>query len=401
MKILFINVHYYPITPGGAEISIKLLAEQMVKDGHKVGVYCIDRDCINKDNELNLEIINGVEVYRMNGGQFKTKDRHVGSSDKITCIVNKIIEVRNYSIKNDLEKIIDEFKPDVIYTNNLMGISTLVWKIAKKKNIRIVHTLRDYWLLSISGEIEEKRVLIKCINAIYSSYIKYMSKYVDVVTAPSEFTINKFLDKGYFKKSKKIHINNAIKIDLTDTKKIIDKKIAKNEQIIKFLYIGKLDKIKGLDILLETISEINNSKIELTICGDGKLENMVRDYCKKDKRIKFKGYLNSKDVKTIMEEHDVIIVPSVWNEPFGRVIIEGFQNGMVCIGSNRGGIPDIIRTMKCGRIIDIEKENDLKEAISYYSSRDNIKRELPFIKNNILKYSVEKQADEFVKCMRK
>lgn len=396
MKILIANIHYYPIGLGGAEKSIKILAEKLVLEGHEVRVYCIDAD-----EQIKIEDINGVKIYRKKGNWFDTNQRHSEKSNFFKDILNKFIELRNYSIVSDFNNILDEFKPDVVYTNNLTGISVLVWKLVKKKNIKLIHTLRDYWLLSIRDNLNSnENIIMKTINIIYRKYIKNMSKYVDVVTAPSLFTLNQYKQYEYFENANYIHINNAIDIDINETKEIIEKRLNIKNKKIKFLYIGNLSKIKGLDILLRVFTKNKLEHIELNIYGSGQLEGYINEMCCKDNRIKFHGRVAFEEIKRTMKECDVVILPSVWDEPFGRVLIEGFQYGMVCIGSNRGGIPDIIKTMKCGRIIDIKKENDLEEAIKYYSNRENINLELPNIYDNILNYSIKYQVDELIKCMK-
>lgn len=60
MKILIVNTWYYPNLMGGAEHSVKLLAEGLVKSGNEVAIFCID----NRESGIKKQIINGVTVYR-------------------------------------------------------------------------------------------------------------------------------------------------------------------------------------------------------------------------------------------------------------------------------------------------------------------------------------------------
>ena len=58
MRILFVNTFYYPNMEGGAEQSVKLLAEGLAKAGHIVAVYCAD----SRDGRITEENIHGIKV---------------------------------------------------------------------------------------------------------------------------------------------------------------------------------------------------------------------------------------------------------------------------------------------------------------------------------------------------
>ena len=55
------------------------------------------------------------------------------------------------------------------------------------------------------------------------------------------------------------------------------------------------------------------------------------------------GFINSRKLNKIMSETSVIVIPSVWNEPFGLVAAEAMSSGVALISSNTGGLPEIIR----------------------------------------------------------
>ena len=68
-----------------------------------------------------------------------------------------------------------------------------------------------------------------------------------------------------------------------------------------------------------------------------------KDFESIGKRAKMTGFINSKKLNKIMSETAVIVIPSVWNEPFGLVAAEAMSNGVAVISSNSGGLPEIIR----------------------------------------------------------
>ena len=127
---------------------------------------------------------------------------------------------------------IDRFAPDVINTNNLYGITPIVWKIAKKKKIRLVHTIRDYYLMCPLVAMSCKKTNgEKCVHPglgcqLHRNLNRIYSKYVDCVTAPSALTLNVLLDDGFFKNSEKKVIANATDFDIDAVKKILSVRVA-------------------------------------------------------------------------------------------------------------------------------------------------------------------------------
>ena len=69
MKILIVNTFYYPNMIGGTENSVKILAEKLHEYGNEVAIYSAD----GETNNLKIEEINGVKVYRGHAGKYSTK----------------------------------------------------------------------------------------------------------------------------------------------------------------------------------------------------------------------------------------------------------------------------------------------------------------------------------------
>lgn len=388
MKILIINTYYYPNMIGGTENSVKLLAENLQSRENEVAIYSAD----SNSNMLEIDEFNKVKIYRGNVGKYDLIAKMNKSEDGITKFRNKLIELNNISAREEIKKVLDDFKPDVIHTNNLFGISNIIWKIAKKEyNIPVIHTLRDYWMLY---PIVSKEKLSKI---LFQPFMKERTKYVDVVTAPSKYTLNKFVQAGYFEKSFKICVPNAINLNIEETKKIINNRKNNNSEKIKFMYVGMLTENKGIRNLLQAFNENKNENITLNIYGKGILENFVKQKENEDKRIKYYGQLTAENLRKEWIKNDVLIIPSIWEEPFGRVVIEANQYGLPVIGANRAGILEIINNINTGITYQYDSIIELNKAIKYFSNRNNIKKYYDAIEQNIEKYSVEKQIEEFSK----
>jgi glycogen(starch) synthase len=129
----------------------------------------------------------------------------------------------------------------------------------------------------------------------------------------------------------------------------------------ELVFVGRLVSDKGANILLNAISILKEkgSLYNLTIIGSGPEEENLRHLLKKlelEEQITFKGSLRGKQLAEEISRHKIIVVPSLWDEPFGIVALEGIACGCVVIGSDGGGLKDAIG--KCGLTF---RNSDYKE----------------------------------------
>jgi L-malate glycosyltransferase len=135
--------------------------------------------------------------------------------------------------------------------------------------------------------------------------------------------------------------------------------------------IGRLSQEKGHIYLIEALTHITNIDYECIIVGDGplraKLENYVREV-HLDERIIFIGFQS--DVASALSQMDVVIMPSL-NETFGLTIVEAFALKKVVIGSDVGGIPELIINGQTGLIFPAKDSSALAERILYvYNNKE-------------------------------
>jgi glycosyltransferase involved in cell wall biosynthesis len=348
VKILIFNTLYYPNQIGGAEKSVQLLAEGLAKQGLEVVVITTsDTDYCN--------VINGVKVYYL-----KTTNLYWAYYAKEQKSYKKplwhLIDSYN-PFNKKIKKIIEEEKPNVVHTNNLAGFSVSVWKLAKEKNIKIVHTLRDYYLLCPKSTMfkNEKNCDIQCTTCkLYSIPKKLMSEYIDVLVGISGFILKRHINFGYFKAARHLVIYNSIK-----THNNIEKKL--HEELI-FGYVGSLAPSKGIEMLLKVFSKKNIENSKLFVYGKGitkAYEKELKDKYENSK-ILFKGFQKPESIYTSI---DVLIVPSLWNEPFGRIVPEANNYKVPVLVSNKGGLPELVENRKNGYIFDPDIDGDFEKKL--------------------------------------
>jgi len=351
MKILIFNTLYYPNQLGGAEKSVQLLAEGLVKKGEEVVV-------VTTSNKEYIDYVNGVKVYYLKINNlywpYISKEQN-----KIKKPLWHLIDSYNIFNPNKIDQIIKKENPDVIHTNNLAGFSVIVWKIAKKYNKKIVHTLRDYYLLCPKSTMykNDKNCKNQCLDCkLLSIPKKNYSKYVDVVVGISEFILNRHKEFGYFPNAKiETVIYNSVEVPKVNIKK-------ENKKEIILGFVGRIEKAKGIEFLLEKFSRLKLENVKLFIYGRGLTKEYESEIKQKyeSSQILFKGF---KKPEEIYNEIDILIVPSLWNEPFGRIVPEANSYGVPVLVSNRGGLPELVEEGKNGYMFDPDKEGDFEEKL--------------------------------------
>lgn len=395
MRILIVNTYYYPEIVGGAEYSVKKLAEELKAQGNDVFVLCTG-------DQNYAEFIDGVKIIRFK--PFTPSRKSVGHDlNAFTKLFRRFTDIYNIFNRKSLKKIIDNINPDVIHTNGLYSITPIIWKIAHENNIRVVHTLRDYYLICPLVDYSCEKSKHKCkyknnLCKLHKHINRINSKYVDCVTAPSLITLNKVCNQNFFVDSKKIVIPNAIDYNQNSVERLYSDKVSqRNKFEIKFIYLGTLSEKKGIKWLLDSFNQfsLKNINVKLYIAGKGELENFIRK--NKDNRIEFLGFLNEDKLNTVLKNMDVLICPSLWDEPFGRVVLDAYKNAMPVISSNRGALPSLVKNGKTGRVVKANDIDDLLAAMKYYCiDIEHINKDAWNAINELSKYSLSEQAKTFL-----
>jgi glycosyltransferase involved in cell wall biosynthesis len=94
---------------------------------------------------------------------------------------------------------------------------------------------------------------------------------------------------------------------------------------------------------------------------------------------------------------DVLVCPSLWNEPFGRVVLDAFKNAMPAIVSNRGALPELVTDCITGKVVRAEKKETLEQAMAeYLESPDTVYQHAVNAVLELKKYSLTEQTNRFV-----
>jgi glycosyltransferase involved in cell wall biosynthesis len=126
----------------------------------------------------------------------------------------------------------------------------------------------------------------------------------------------------------------------------------------RFLFIGRLSKVKNIEILINIFNNLN--EYQLTIVGLGEEYEYFKSIS--NKNIIYKGSIKNKSIKHIFFENDVLILPSI-SEPWGLVVEEALYFELPCIVSKNCGVSQLIEDGVNGYLVDCNDENSIKGAI--------------------------------------
>lgn len=350
MKVLFLNTLYAPNFLGGAERIVQSLAEGMAEAGHRVVVVStVPR------KETRIGWLNGVKIYYIGQRNFYYWPPRGKGSPKALKPFWHGLDTYNPWMAREVDRILEAERPDLVHTNVLAGFSALAWEPAKRRGLPLVQTLHDYYLLCPRATMfrNGKNCERRCLECrLYALPRGRLSNLADVVVGDSRFVLERHLEFGYFAATpEKRVIHNAYRAGPTIPAP------GGQRLPIRFGYLGRLHPTKGLEVLLDSAKQLPKGTWRLDVAGRG-LAEYERDLHTrhKDPAIEFLGHVKP---EVLFSEIDVLVVPSVWNEPFGRVVVEAYAHGVPVIGSNRGGIPELIEEGRIGFLFDPGRPDEL------------------------------------------
>jgi glycosyltransferase involved in cell wall biosynthesis len=311
--------------------------------------------------------------------QIHNKYRHYGGEDVVVDNEYKLLKDNGYAVNqlffsndtvspvklfNNVEafnktlKRIDEFQPDVIHVHNLFySASPSVLKAAKSRKIPVVMTLHNYRLVCLNALfLRDSKVCTKCKNLSFPYYgVKnkcFQDSYLKSTLLASFITYSKIYKTWDSSVDRFIVLTPFIKSLIIDSSLKISKdhivvKPNSTDDILKpevfrdnknFLFIGRLSKEKGVEVMLEAFNKM--PELKLDIIGNGDLLEYLQK--KANKNIIFHGAKDKSFIKKKLNQVKALIFPSIWYEGLPNTLIEAFSAGTPVIASNIENINQIV-----------------------------------------------------------
>lgn len=347
MKVLFINTLYSPYIVGGAERSTQLLAEALVQKGHRISVVC---SIPNVDSHTAW--VNGVKVHYWGSGKHSIRLPSCPGTEG-RRLLRRFLDVYSPLGYHLVDTVLEKERPDLVHTHNLTGFSAAAWRVAKARGIPVVHTLRDHYLLCPRSTMYHrgKNCQGQCVLCrLFTIPRKLLSRRIDAVVGISRYILDLHRRSGYFSRST---VQRVIYNSVTGGKSGPPRD---GSARLRFGFMGRLQKKKGFFMVADALQEIAQDSWELYVAGDLAELGEKRPL---GENIHYLGFVPPAE---FFRRIDVLVVPSLWQEPLGRTVLEAYACGIPVIGSDRGGIPEIIDHGVTGLIYPAEDRHALRRC---------------------------------------
>jgi glycosyltransferase involved in cell wall biosynthesis len=354
MIIAVLNNLYYPNCSGGAGRSTQLIVNELEnkKDVKTIVITTTDKDDY-------VDEVDNVKIYYVNTGNIywvkDAKERRTSEN-----VLWHLVDQYNVVAKSKIKRIFRKEKIDILHTNNISGFSVSVWDVASSLNIPIVHTLRDYHLLCIKSTMfhngkRMKELKMRC--RIHSRLKRRLSDKVDAVTGISNSILETHKRYNFFKNAKEYVIHNPV---MADEDCLVDER--EMETVNLGIVCGRISPAKGVDKFLEEVFvPVNLPDVSIEVFGKGytkKYMQYLKNKYRTNSNIKFVGF---KKQEEIYRSLNLLVVPSLWDEPFGRIIIEANSYGVPVFANKVGGIPELIKDIN-GKLFNLDVPEGAQKA---------------------------------------
>ncbi len=344
-------VHNRYLQRGGEDVSTEVETELLRSAGHEVVMY-------EDTNERIARI-----------GATRTAIRTVWSQESYR-LVDDVLRGGGF---------------DVMHVQNFFPlISPSVYWASKRRGVPVVQALRNFRLLCPAATLYRSgRVCEECVGkplawpaALHGCYrgsragsavvatmtaanrlLGTWTNQVDLFVTPSQFSRRKFAEAGW----------DAGRIVVKANSVHPDPEPGPGGGGFA-VYVGRLAPEKGIRTLLRAWTH-DAVDIPLKICGDGPLRAEVVRAAAANPRVEWAGRLGLEEVYETMGSAALVVVPSEWFEPFGRVVIEAYAKGVPVVASRIGALEELIADGETGLLVEPGNARDLAEKVAAVVAR--------------------------------
>ncbi|MBL7031835.1 MAG: glycosyltransferase family 4 protein [Nitrospira sp.] len=371
-RFCMVTTFYPPYNFGGDGIFIYRLANELARRGNTVDIiHCRDAFEFLSDGGKKGDYPNhpNVRVYGLKSW-----------AGFLSPLMTHQTGVPFYKRKT-IKELFEKNGYDVIHFHNmsLIGITALQYGSAVK-----LYTMHEYWLLcpmhflwKFNREVCRTRNCVICTVKgkrlpqfwRYTGLLGKMLRHVDGFISPSRFSQDKHHELGLDIPIRHIPYFFA---GNGDQDEIVSGRESASDTVPYFLFVGRLENIKGLQNLISVFKK--QSQYNLLIAGEGEYGDVLKELAEDVYNIKFLGRLDHQKLKELYRDAVALIVPSIWYEVFGIIIIESFAMGTPVIVNNMGGMPELIKNSGGGFIYN--NNDELVSIMGKLANNIELRREL-------------------------
>jgi glycosyltransferase involved in cell wall biosynthesis len=270
---------------------------------------------------------------------------------------------------------------DVIHYHNTSLLGPAVLTFEPKRGVALkLYTTHEHWLVcpthvlwKFGSRVCEKPDCFRCTLKAkrppqfwrYTDLLSQASSHVDQFVSPSRFTARMHAERGFSKPVDHL----PYFIDRVENRGTPDPRPHDRPY---FLFVGRLEKIKGLHTLIQAWDQVND--YDLLVAGTGGDEEELRRQAAENPRIRFLGPLSQRQLGALYNFALACIVPSLTYETFGVIIIEAFAYRTPVIVRDLGALPEVVNDSGGGFIY--RNDGELLAAIREIGTKPLLREKL-------------------------
>jgi len=391
MRVLYACHQFFPEYYTGTERYTLDLAKQMQRMGHHIAVLTYATKELAWEKPLANTALwrtfeyEGVPVIAFRHSDFDRKGGLPGVSfgfrDPVMC--------------QEIKRFLDECRFDLLHCIHPMRVGETV-NAVKERGLRVVLHLMDYWALCPRATLQRpdgtlcdgpdtgKNCAVNCyqteaLDRLRNRWIETqeMLALTDVVVSHSQFLINVFRRNG-INTSQFVHLPVGMNYALVKNAnwRPSDRRTA----VINIAFLGTLLPHKGVHVLIKAFTKVRSDNLRLKIYGGyfhaHEYYSNLLALAEADKRIEFCGDYAFDGIADVVEDIDVVIVPSVWHENAPLVISVAQMFGIPVIASSLGGMVEMIVDGVNGFTFKPGDVDDLADKIRLIAANPDILTDL-------------------------
>lgn len=367
MRILFLSNFYPPARPGGYTQWCHEVSQRLAAHGHTIGVltssYERAKAPAGEQNIFRILTLEGDLAYYQPFHFFtRWKKEHR----------------ENLAL---LERTVQTFSPDLIFVWGMWALSKALPSLAEQLLPgRVVYYLSDYWPAALDMHTSYwqsparrwpmqvlKGILSKGAMSMLAREVRADLKFEHVICVSARVR-DLLVEAGLPIRHARI-IHGGTDVDrFRNVRKRDDR-----PGPLKLLYAGQLVRHKGVHTAIEAMARLVNQhridSITLTLFGSGHpdYEALLRDLVKREglqESVTFHEPVSKDEMPALLQQFDVLIFPSIYEEPLARMTQEAMASGLVVIGTTTGGTKELLRHGETGLTFAPGDAGNLAEQVT-------------------------------------
>jgi glycosyltransferase involved in cell wall biosynthesis len=269
-------------------------------------------------------------------------------------------------------------KFDVWLVHNVFpGLSPAVYDAARATRVPVVQYLHNYRFGCVNGLLlNHGEPCVRCLSGTFLPAVETRCwRESRIACAAMAISLSRLRAVGVFRQV-------AHWVSISDAQKAIHTQFGIPAERISVLYhyydgpsltspapgrdvlfVGRLSPEKGLKILIEAWKQAGIRDRSLWIVGEGPLRGYLEELARPSPNIRFVGFLSGAELRQRWLNAAITVVPSIWEEPFGRVLLESWAHGVPVLAARIGALPELIELSNSGWLFDPGSTESLSRAL--------------------------------------